>query len=218
MLWRKHVSFLPILSINVWRHRFYLPAAISELESSTVSPNLRRMLGGGLAQVTSMQREKVFSRRVLHFGAACDKCEPRENSSGISTNYFCMAPFPAKQTFLGAVCLQHRTSCPLSGLQILPLSCAAGKEGKPSFALHSTPENNHKPKHRLPSTLSAQQFKRLKSAFVFRMWFMWRLCCIMFTTSCILSVLRTMPSSNFCMENKISDASELQMCLERSSF
>lgn len=70
---RKHASFLPILSINVWRRRFYLPAAISGLESSTASPNPRRMMGG-LTQVAF--HAKGEHRRRFFQGQFCISKQP----------------------------------------------------------------------------------------------------------------------------------------------
>lgn len=107
-----------------------------------------------------MAREKVFSRTILHFGAAscslCDEREPR-NSSGICTDYFCVAPFPAKETLV-------RGSLPPVQEKLSPGPAAHGppppllpeEREPPHFALRGTPEKNHKLKHRLPSTLSAQ--------------------------------------------------------------
>lgn len=41
-------------------------------------------------ETTGRAPEKVFSRTILHFGAASyPLCDERENSSGISIDYFC---------------------------------------------------------------------------------------------------------------------------------
>lgn len=74
------------------------------LENSTANvlthAGYARELGeGGLTQVavdakeetTGRAQEKVFSRTILHFGAASySLCDEQENASGISIDYFCV--------------------------------------------------------------------------------------------------------------------------------
>lgn len=122
---------------------------------------------GGLHRLEAMLRkeqlgwqEKVFSRTILPFGAAsysfCDEREPR-NSSGICTDYFCMALFPAQETLVRGILppVQEELS-PGHTAHRPPSSLLPEEREPPHFALRGTPEKNHKLKHRLPSTLSAQ--------------------------------------------------------------
>lgn len=105
-------------------------------------------------------QEKVCSRTILRFGAAsyslCDEREPR-NSSGIFTDYFCVALFPAQETLVWGILPPVQEELSPGHAAQRPPSPLLPEEREPlHFALRGTPEKNHKLKHRLPSTLSAQ--------------------------------------------------------------
>lgn len=64
----------------------------------TLAGDARELGEGGLTQVavdakeepTGRAPEKVFSRTILHFGAASySLCDEQESSGGISIDYFC---------------------------------------------------------------------------------------------------------------------------------